>query len=552
MSVDTSRPSIQDGIATLVSEARSRESAMFTEAQAKSLLAAFGIDVPRGVQVSDGELIPEHLGESLVVKAISATLVHKSDAGGVRVGVSREQVAEVTDQMRKRLAASGHRLSGLLVEEMVPAGHEVIVGATKTPDLGWSVDYAFVALSAARVGEALLAAAGRVRFAQVIASGFGETEEGKTLEKTLVETVRRAGIRLIGPNCLGTHASAGRLSFIPDAPLTPGVTAVVSQSGGLSVDILRVGAMRGIDFHSVVSIGNGADVNAAELVASHLADDDVRVIGLYLESLAAAREVLDVLTTGEVRKPVVLLAGGRTSEGSRAATSHTGALAGNHRLWQAIARQAGMTLVDSLEDFASALHALSTIDLDIRSTGRQAILFGNGGGASVLGADALDRQGLSTSPLADSVIRQLDGLGLPPGNGLRNPIDVPAGTLAVRNGQVAEDMLKLVLAGSEPDILISHLNVGIIQRNLGESHGDVTGTIIDSIVHVRDEANSNTHHLLVLKTDGSQQTEELITGYAHRARSSGIPVFAAFEDAALAARAVLEQTHQGCEDDGRR
>ncbi|MEV0051600.1 acetate--CoA ligase family protein [Saccharopolyspora shandongensis] len=736
MSVDTSRPSIQDGIATLVSEARSRESAMFTEAQAKSLLAAFGIDVPRGVQVSDGELIPEHLGESLVVKAISSTLVHKSDAGGVRVGVSREQVAEVTDQMRKRLAASGHRLSGLLVEEMVPAGHEVIVGATKTPDLGWSVmvglggvlvevledvafglaplsedqilrmlqelrgikvlegarggvradlsslvrlisrlaspgglleslpqdvveldlnpiivsadravavdarfvvsaeeavdaeaearperpapdfsalfrparvavlgasgkrpnlanryirnlraggfegaivpihpeadnieglpavtsladtdepiDYAFVALPAARVSEALLAAAGRVRFAQVIASGFGETEEGKTLEKTLVETVRRAGIRLIGPNCLGTHASAGRLSFIPDAPLTPGVTVVVSQSGGLSVDILRVGAMRGIDFHSVVSIGNGADVNAAELVASHLADDDVRVIGLYLESLAAAREVLDVLTTGEVRKPVVLLAGGRTSEGSRAATSHTGALAGNHRLWQAIARQAGMTLVDSLEDFASALHALSTIDLDIRSTGRQAILFGNGGGASVLGADALDRQGLSTSPLADSVIRQLDGLGLPPGNGLRNPIDVPAGTLAVRNGQVAEDMLKLVLAGSEPDILISHLNVGIIQRNLGESHGDVTGTIIDSIVHVRDEANSNTHHLLVLKTDGSQKTEELITGYAHRARSSGIPVFAAFEDAALAARAVLEQTHQGCEDDGRR
>ena len=711
---------------------------MFTEAEGKSLLSAFGIDTPQGVEIEVGQELPNHLREPLVVKAISATLVHKSDAGGVRVGVTRAEIDEVATQMRASLAAAGHELEGLLVEEMIPAGHEIIVGAVRAPELGWTVmvglggilvevfedvafglaplnenqildmlselrgmkvlegarggikadipalvslisslagpegllaslpedvqeidlnpiivsdtravavdarfvvnrgevapsapaaaatavgdftplfhprrvavlgasgkrpnmanrfiqnmvangfdgtivpvnpgadtiegipavasladvdeaiDYAFVALPGARVAEALRAGAGKVRFAQVVSSGFGEVEEGKELEATLVATVREAGIRLIGPNCLGTHASAGKLSFVPEAPLTPGTTAVVSQSGGLSVDILRVGASSGIDFHSVVSIGNSADVSAAELVASHLANDEVQVIGLYLESLSIAREVLDVLENAETRKPVVLLAGGRTAEGSRAATSHTGALAGNHRLWPAIARQAGMTLVDSLAEFATALHALSTLDLSVAANGREAVLFGNGGGASVLGADALDRQGVGTSPLPDSVIEALESLELPPGNGFHNPIDVPAGTLAVKSGAVAGEILKTVLAGSSPALLISHLNVGIIQRNLGATHGDVTGNIIDSIAEARDASAPGTHQLLVLKTDGSAETGEMIEAYAKRARAIGIPVFPAFEDAALAARAVLEQsraTHAGANGtDGR-
>lgn len=700
---------------------------MFTEAEGKSLLSAFGIDTPQGVEIAVGEELPTHLREPLVVKAISTTLVHKSDAGGVRVGVTRAELNEVASQMRDSLADFGHKLDGLLVEEMVPAGHEIIVGAVRAPGLGWTVmvglggvlvevfedvafglaplsehqirdmlaelrgmmvlngarggvkadidalvalisrlagptgllaslpedvteidlnpvivsdtravavdarfvvgeveakqaaaheteatatdfaplfaprriavlgasgkrpnlanrfirnilaggfdgtiipvnpttdvieglpavaslaevtdpiDYAFVALPAARVAEALGAGAGRVRFAQVVSSGFSEIEEGVELEAQLVSTVREAGIRLIGPNCLGTHASAGKLSFVPEAPLTPGTTAVVSQSGGLSVDILRVGASSGIDFHSVVSIGNSADVSAGELVASHLVNDEVQVIGLYLESLSIAREVLDVLDAAETRKPVVLLAGGRTSGGSRAATSHTGALAGNHRLWPAIARQAGITLVDSLADFATALHALSTVDLSVKPNGNEAVLFGNGGGASVLGADALDRQGIATTPLPASVIAELESLEVPPGNGFHNPIDVPAGTLAVKSGGVAGDILKVVLAGSEPAVLITHLNVGIIQRNLGATHGDVTGTIIDSIAAARDESKSNTHQLLVLKSDGSAGTGDMVKAYAQRARAIGIPVFGAFEDAALASRAVLEQSKQ--------
>lgn len=724
MSIDTAQTVSPESLAELISQAQLRDSAMFTEAEGKALLSSFGIDTPQGIQLELGAEVPASLREPLVVKAVSRTLVHKSDAGGVKVGITAAQLPEVTEQMRASLAAAGHELEGLLVEEMIPAGHELIVGAVRAPGLGWTVmlglggvlvevfedvafglaplnerqildmleslkgmkvlrgarggiqasipalvelisrlagpqgllaalpaevreidlnpiivsaeravavdarfvvgeaeeqaelaaaphsdfsalfnarriavlgasskkstmanrfianiieggfpgtiipvnpsagtieglpaiaslaeldepvDYAFVALPGKHVASSLAAGAGKVRFAQVISSGFGEVEEGKALEAELVATVREAGIRLIGPNCLGTHSSAGRYSFVPQAPLAEGATAVISQSGGLSVDILRTGAARGIDFHSVISIGNSADVNAAELLRSHLANDQVRVIGLYLESLGIAREVMDVLAQATVRKPVVLLAGGRTQGGSRAATSHTGALAGNHRLWPAIARQAGITLVDSLPDFASALHALSTLDLARPLGAAQAVLFGNGGGASVLGADALDRQGIATTPLPQPVIDRLEALDVPPGNGFHNPIDVPAGTLAVKKGAIAQDIVTLVLDGAAPSLLITHLNVGIIQRNLGATHGDVTGTIIDSLAAARDAAKAGTHQLLVLKGDGSDATQELITGYAQRARANGIPVFAAFEDAALAARAVIEQSEQ--------
>lgn len=722
MSVEATQVSSVESVDQLVDQAKQRDSAMFTEAEGKALLAAFNIDVPMGVELELNQVAPEYLQDPLVVKAISRTLVHKSDVGGVKVGVTKDQLAQVQATMAQSLLAGGHDLEGLLVEEMAPAGHEVIVGAVRTPGIGWivmvgmggvmvevfedvafgvaplqpnqirdmlaelqgmailqgarggqqanidllvdllsrfagpegllsvlpddvqeidlnpiivsedravavdarfvvgdpiagadtletkpatdfaplfrpqrvavlgasgskpnianryirsliangytgdiipvhphaesiegfptaasladvgeTIDYAYVALPGARVAESLAAGAGKVRFAQVISSGFGEVAEGQELEAQLVDTVRKAGIRLIGPNCLGTHTSPGKVSFIPEAPMTSGSTAVVSQSGGLSVDILRHGSAAGINFHSVISIGNSADISAGELVAEYLSNDEVRVIGLYLESLEYAREVLDVLAASPIRKPMVLLAGGRTAEGSRAASSHTGALTGNHRLWPAVARQAGITLVDTINEFSTALHALSTVDMHLPSVGHDVVLFGNGGGASVLAADALDREGLATPILPQNVIDELEALDVPPGNGFANPIDVPAGTLAVKKGFVTEDIFNVVLNGVNVPMLITHLNVGIIQRNLGATLGDVTGNIITAIGKFRAETQTATHQILVLKGDGSDRTAQLITDYSARARKMGIPVFANFEDAALAARAVLSQ-----------
>ncbi|WP_286929967.1 MULTISPECIES: acetate--CoA ligase family protein [Aeromicrobium] len=696
---------------------------MIDEATAKSILAAAGIDVPAGRTGADPELLLADLTGPFVLKAVSPTLIHKSDAGGVAVGLAADEVHAAARTMRETVSAAGHEVSAFLLEEMAAGPHEVVVGAVRNPGVGWvvmvglggvfvevlqdvafgvaplvrpqivemidelrglpllqgargsepadldalveliealagpgglldlmppqvteidlnpiklgahgavavdarfvvdpaatlttdrtrtpvpptdfsalfepkavavlgastravnaanlfvrhlqtsgfsgrivpvhpkadevegiatvpsladagAIDYAFVALPGAKVAEALSRTVDGVAFAQVVSSGFAEVAGGELLERELVESARRQGTRIIGPNSLGTHTSRGGVGFIADAPYEPGGVAVVSQSGGLSVDILRLGSASGVRFHSVTSIGNSADVTPAEMVGHLLDSPEVRVIGLYLESLERAREVLELVTGDRlVTKPIVLLVGGRSAEGSRAAASHTGALSGNHRLWPALARQARLRLVDSLDDFLSVLLGFDVAKPSVRPSSRDVVLFGNGGGASVLATDALARHGLVTPTLAPEVVAALEAFDLPPGNGLTNPVDVPAGTLAVRSGAVADDILRTILASTEPAVVVTHLNVGIIQRNLEETHGDVTGRIIETVARLQAETET-THHLLVLKGDGKSDMEERIGEYARRARSLGVAAHRQFEAAAISAAALLAE-----------
>ncbi len=398
------------------------------------------------------------------------------------------------------------------------------------------VDYAYVAVPAAAVPDTLASAGGRVRFAQVISSGFGETDDGVALERDLVTAADRGGVRLLGPNCLGTHAPAGRVTFVDRAPAAVGPVGVVSQSGGLSVDILRLGERRGLRFSGVVSVGNGADVGPGELLEHFLRDRGTAVVGLYLESLAHGRQVLDVLRAKPVAKPVVVLAGGRTAAGARAAMSHTGALTGNHRLWPALARQAGVVIVDTLAQLLDALLAFQLLDPDTRPTGRDVVLFGNGGGTSVLATDALERAGLHVPRLPEPTIAALGELGLPPGTSLANPLDAPAWTLAVGQGRVAESVLTAVLETSEPAAVISHLNVGIILSNAGP---EVMSGLVDAIARCRDRFHGRCHHLLVLRSDGDPGTSEATRPYRERAVSAGLAVFDELADAASAAAALL-------------
>lgn len=415
---------------------------------------------------------------------------------------------------------------------------EGIPARNRLSELPTRVDYAFVALPAHSVRGVLAAAPGAVRFAQVISSGFAEVEDGAGLEKDLVDAAAQADVRVLGPNCLGTHSPRGSLTFVENADPTPGAVAVISQSGGLSVDILRIGHERGVRFSGVVSLGNGADVTPAELLKHFLADPETQVIGLYLESLSQANLVLDVMRQECPEKPVVLLAGGRTEGGARAAQSHTGALAGNHRMWPAIADQAGMVLVDSLPELMNALLAFQfRIKGQVRGNA-DVVLFGNGGGTSVLATDALERAGLSVPVLPERTRRMLLALNLPPGTSFENPLDAPAWTLAVDGGRPAKTILSAVLATTEPALVISHFNVGIIASNTRNAQGDVMSGLISGVAQARDEA-PGAYHLLVLRPDGSAATEELITHYREQASTAGLPVFRDLSDAATAGRALV-------------
>jgi predicted CoA-binding protein len=192
------------------------------------------------------------------------------------LGASTREVA-IANTFIRRMKAFGYPGA---IYPIHPKAEE-IEGLKAYPSLAEApepIDYAYVAIGAKRIPDALAQAKGRCRIAQVISSGFGEVEEGRALEKELVEKARGAGVRVLGPNTLGSYSPRGGLTFPADAPRELGNVGVVSQSGGLSTDIIKRGQWRGLRFSGLVTIGNSADIKPHELVEYYVDDPRNRAL----------------------------------------------------------------------------------------------------------------------------------------------------------------------------------------------------------------------------------------------------------------------------------
>lgn len=340
-------------------------------------------------------------------------------------------------------------------------------------------------------------------------------------------------MRLIGPNCLGVHSPRGGLTFVGGATPEPGGVAVISQSGGLAVDVILRGEQRGLRYSAVTTLGNSADLGPADLIEYHLCDPDTKVIGLYVEDVRDGRRFVQRLKEAGARKPVVLLIGGRTAEGRRAAASHTGALAAEARLWDGIAQQTGMMLAETLDEFLDILLICQAEAGRPARPLRRIALLGNGGGTSVLAADAISRTGLSTPEVPGPALQQLEKLGLPPGTGLSNPVDTPAGTLRHREGAVAGEILDILAGADAYDAIIAHVNLPVFTNSANQSV-DVIGGLVREAVRVSALPDAP-RIVLVLRSDGSETTDARQRRDAERARAEGLAVF---EEIPQAARAL--------------
>lgn len=388
-------------------------------------------------------------------------------------------------------------------------------------DVPGQIDYAYVAVAARNAPDVLRSGRGKVLFAQVMSSGFSETGEGAELEIELVSAARESGTRLIGPNCLGVYSPAGRVTFTDKTAPEAGPVGIICQSGGLGIDIIRRGQSKGLRFSGLVTIGNAADLGAAELLEYFFEDNNTKVIGLYLESTREGRRLFNLLSSAKARKPVLLLKGGQTLQGQRAAASHTGALAGTDRSWSALCRQTGTPMIETLEEFLDTLLTFQCLTPRMNPSTR-AVLFGNGGGASVLGADALSRAGFVVPAFRGPTLATLEMLKMPAGSSIANPIDVPAGALQQDEGRIAEKIIQAVAAGGEADVLVIHVNMTVI---MSFRHVDMMGNIIRAALKVRESDQSGMHIALVLRSDGDPETEDLKREYRRAAVKSGVPVF---------------------------
>jgi acyl-CoA synthetase (NDP forming) len=397
------------------------------------------------------------------------------------------------------------------------------------------VDYAYVGIAADRIPDALAAANGRCRIAQVISSGFAEVEGGEALEQALVEKAHAAGARVLGPNCLGTYSPRGGLTFPANAPKETGCIGVVSQSGGLSTDIVKRGQWRGLRFSGLVTLGNSADLTPRDLLEFFFEDKETKAIGLYLEDIKDGRAFFDLLRSEKAAKPVVILRGGTSRQGQIAASSHTGALAGNDRAWNALYAQTAAASVATLDAFLDALLALQHFTLRPDRPTSTVTLFGNGGGSSVLGADAFARVGLDVSPFGPDALRPLEAMDLPPGTSVANPIDTPVRTLQEKDGWIAGDILDIVFGHARPDAVAMHLNLAAF---VGRGTVDPVDNLFAVIEQTRRKWRDRAHFALALRSDGSPELDDRKRHYREMARAIGVPVFDEIPDTAAALAVV--------------
>jgi len=385
-----------------------------------------------------------------------------------------------------------------------------------------TVDYAYIAIPAAQVPPLLTHAGGRVRFAQVISSGFGEVDEGRELQEKLVAAAHAGGMRLLGPNCMGIYSPRGRVTFAEVGTLETGRVGVLSQSGGLGTDIIRRGLNRGLKYSGLVTVGNCADLGAADLLEFYCADPQTKVIGMYVETAKDGRRLFEILREARAAKPVVILKGGRTRQGRAAAVSHTGALAGDDRAWVALSRQTGCVMAETLDEFIDTLLVFQALTPRPLSPTRRVVLFGNGGGASVLATDHFARLGLEVEPFEKSTVDALAALKLPPGTSITNPVDTPVGTLQQEDGRVAEKILEAIYANGRPDALVMHLNLSAFA---GRAKDEVLDNLVQAALRVQARFPGQAHFMLVLRSDGEPALESRKRAFRARAVALEIPVY---------------------------
>ncbi|MEO8456485.1 MAG: GNAT family N-acetyltransferase [Chloroflexota bacterium] len=289
-----------------------------------------------------------------------------------------------------------------------------------------------------------------VRGLVVISAGFRETgEEGRASEHQLVEKARHYGMRLIGPNCMGVLNADPAVSFNGTfSPVFPpfGNVGLLSQSGALGLALLDHASALGIGLSTFVSVGNKADVSGNDLIQYWEQDPATDVILLYLESFGNPRKFARLAPRVTAKKPIIAVKSGRSESGSRAASSHTGALATVDVAVDALFRQSGVIRVDTLEEMFDVAGLLAHQPLPV---GRRIGILTNAGGPGILAADACESAGLKIEPLSDETKAAMRRI-LPPEAGLSNPVDMIASATA---DQYA-DVLRLLVKDDSLDAII--------------------------------------------------------------------------------------------------
>ena len=339
------------------------------------------------------------------------------------------------------------------------------------------VDLAVIVVPAAKVVEVAVACGRKgVKALVVISAGFSETgSEGKARQAELLGVCRSAGMRLIGPNCMGlANTNPSVLLDATFAPVIPprGSVGFSSQSGALGLAIMEFANSLGLGISTFVSVGNKADISGNDLLRYWESDDDTKVILLYLESFGNPKKFSEIARRVGRKKPIAVVKSGRSAAGARATSSHTGALiAASDVTVDALFRQAGVVRTDTLAELFDVASLFANQPLP---GGRRVGIITNAGGPAILCADACEARGLEVPVLSNESQAKLRDF-LPAGASVGNPVDMIASAPADHYRKAIE----IVGRDTNVDSLIVIFTPPLVTRA-----DDVAKSIIAAIEHI--------------------------------------------------------------------
>ncbi len=294
-------------------------------------------------------------------------------------------------------------------------------------DIGRPVDLALIT-TPARTLPSLLAECGQSKIAGavIIAGGFGELgEEGKKLERQMVEVAREHGVRLVGPNTSGMISVHSNMNLVGLSGIPKGDLALISQSGNMALHLITEAALKSQKgFSYYVGVGNEADIKFHEYLEFFTEDPKTRAIVIYVEGLRDGRKFLQQAYKTTRKKPIVLLKSGRSVTGAQSAGSHTGALAGISEVAHTAFRRAGIINILNSDELFPVAEALSSLP---PMKNNSVAILADGGGHATIAADVLNDHGVDIPAVGEATQERLRKL-LGPNASLRNPIDVAGAT----------------------------------------------------------------------------------------------------------------------------
>ncbi len=359
----------------------------------------------------------------------------------------------------------------------------------------------------------------KVKHVIMVTAGFKEV--GNVIgEKKLETTLKKYGIKVIGPNCLGTFDAYSKLDslFLPRYRLQrpkPGGISFVCQSGAVGSSILDLATDRGYGFSKFISYGNAINVDEADLIEYLGKDKNTKVICLYVEGVVDGKKFIRVAKEVGKKKPIIAIKGGKTEEGSKAAMSHTGSLAGSAEIYSAIFRQCGVIEVNSLEEMFDSAKILEKVPKP--KNGRRVLVITNGGGYGILSTDALIKNGLKLAELSKEGTQALSKAL--PRVAAHNPIDLL--------GDANTESYRIALEIGAKDKNVDAMLVIVLYQT------PLVGTdVVDVII----ETNDMNAKPLIVVSAGGEFTEVL----SKDVESNNVPTYSFPDNAVLALKHLFE------------